>query len=142
MPSRTSKFRGSTSHGRGKKSGRGAGKMGGRGNAGLTKHKKMSVIKYDPLHFGRHGFKRPQKVVSAKTTLNVGDLDEKLDELLRLGFATKQDDKVRVNLINLGVDKLLGFGKTENSYEVIVAEFSERAKEKLEAAGGSIVQPE
>ena len=33
MVSRTEKFRGSRTHGRGKKSGRGAGKRGGKGNA-------------------------------------------------------------------------------------------------------------
>ena len=39
-------------HGRGKKSGRGAGIHGGRGNAGLHKHKFMHMLKYDPDHFG------------------------------------------------------------------------------------------
>ncbi|NLI74257.1 MAG: 50S ribosomal protein L15 [Euryarchaeota archaeon] len=141
MPSRTSKFRGSRTHGRGKKAGRGAGLRGGRGNAGLLKHKTISRLKYDPMRFGRHGFKRPQKVVSAKITLNIGDLDEKLDELLKSGFAVKQDDKIKLNLTNMGVDKLLGFGRTANSYDIVVSDYSERAKEKLEAAGGSIQQP-
>ncbi len=141
MPSRTNKFRGRRTHGRGKKAGRGAGIQGGHGNAGLHKHKTMSVLKYDPMHFGRHGFKRPQKMVSAKITLNVGDLDERLEDFLRDGFAEKQDGKVKVNLANMGVDKLLGFGKTTNSYDVVVAEHSAKALEKLEAAGGSIQQP-
>ena len=141
MPSRTNKFRGRRTHGRGKKAGRGAGIQGGHCNAGLHKHKTMSVLKYDPLHFGRHGFKRPQKMVSAKITLNIGDLDEKLEGFLRDGFAEKQDGKVKVNLANMGVDKLLGFGKTTNSYDIVVAEFSAKAQEKLEAAGGSIEQP-
>lgn len=48
MPSRTNKFRGRRTHGRGKKSGRGAGKMGGHGNAGLLKHKFMWVLKTIP----------------------------------------------------------------------------------------------
>ncbi len=39
MPSRTRKFRGLRTHGRGIKAGRGAGKQGGRGNAGLHKYK-------------------------------------------------------------------------------------------------------
>lgn len=141
MPSRTNKFRGRRTHGRGKKAGRGAGIQGGHGNAGLHKHKTMSVLKYDPMHFGRHGFKRPQKMVSAKITLNVGDLDERLEEFLRDGFAEKQEGKVKVNLANMGVDKLLGFGKTINSYDIVVAAYSAKALEKLEAAGGSIQQP-
>ncbi|WP_019177508.1 uL15m family ribosomal protein [Methanomassiliicoccus luminyensis] len=141
MVSRTNKFRGSRTHGRGKKSGRGAGKMGGHGNAGLHKHKTISVLKYDPMHFGRHGFKRPQKVVSAKITLNVGDLDERMEDLMKQGFAVKQEGKIKINLANMGVDKLLGFGKVANPFDIVVAETSARAKEKLEAAGGSVTQP-
>jgi large subunit ribosomal protein L15 len=41
----------------------------------------------------------------------------------------------------MGVDKLLGFGKVSNKFDVVVAESSARAKEKLEAAGGSVAQP-
>ncbi|GAH16501.1 unnamed protein product, partial [marine sediment metagenome] len=50
-------------HGKGKKGGRGAGLRGGRGNAGLLKHKHMYMTKNMPDHFGRHGFKRPQSVI-------------------------------------------------------------------------------
>ena len=45
MVSKTDKYRGSRTHGRGKKAGRGAGKRGGKGNAGLLKHKYISIIK-------------------------------------------------------------------------------------------------
>ena len=71
-------------------SGRGAGKHGGHGNAGLHKHKVMYMLKYMPDHFGRHGFKRPQKMVSAKITLNVGDIDEKL-ERAHEGWLRRED---------------------------------------------------
>jgi large subunit ribosomal protein L15 len=59
MVSKTRRFRGSRTHGRGHKAGRGKGKRGGFGNAGLHKHKFKWMVKYDPDHFGRHGFKRP-----------------------------------------------------------------------------------
>ena len=71
----------------------------------------------------------------------MGDLDERLEELMKQGFAVKQDGKVKINLANMGVDKLLGFGKVSNTFDVVVAESSARAKEKLEAAGGSVAQP-
>src|SRR2546423_15007473 len=58
MVSRTRKLRGSRTHGRGKKHGRGAGGRGGTGNAGLHKHKFKWMIKYDPEHFGPRGFFR------------------------------------------------------------------------------------
>ena len=62
-------------HGRGKKGGRGAGLRGGRGNAGLLKHRHMHMTKNMPDHFGRHGFKRPQSILKKDKTINVGDLE-------------------------------------------------------------------
>lgn len=141
MPSRTNKLRGSRTHGRGKKAGRGAGKRGGRGNAGVWKHRKMSIIKYNPEHFGRRGFKRPQKVVSAKITMNVGDIEENLESLKRDGFATEESGITKVYLTRMGVDKLLGFGRVETPLQIIVPETSERAREKIEEAGGAILEP-
>jgi len=142
MPSRTKKFRGSRTHGRGKKSGRGAGLHGGTGNAGLHKHKVMKMLKFMPDHFGRHGFKRPQEMVSAKITMNVGDVEQNVDKLVADGFAEKKGDKTVVNLSNMGIDKLLGFGNVSKKYEIVVADSSERAKQKVESAGGAIVEPQ
>jgi large subunit ribosomal protein L15 len=141
MPSRTSKFRGSRTHGRGKKSGRGAGKMGGRGNAGLHKHKVMRMLKYFPDHFGRHGFKRPQKVAYAKIAVDIKEIRERMEELVREGIAVRKDDRIAVNLSEMGVDKLLGSGNVTSKLDIIVSETSEAAKKKIEAAGGSITQP-
>jgi large subunit ribosomal protein L15 len=140
MVSRTNKFRGSRTHGRGKKSGRGAGKHGGTGNAGLHKHKAMHMLKYMPDHFGRHGFKRPQKMVSAKITMNVGDLEEQLLKMTADGFAKEQGGKCVVDLEAMGVDKLLGTGKLSTAMEVKVAEATEAAKQKVEKAGGHILE--
>ncbi len=142
MPSRTSKLRGSRTHGRGKKAGRGAGKRGGRGNAGVWKHRKMSIYKYDPQHFGRRGFKRPQKVVSAKITMNVGELEENLEILKRDGFATEESGITTVDLTIMGVDKLLGSGNVVTPLQILVPDTSERAREKIEEAGGAILEPQ
>jgi large subunit ribosomal protein L15 len=142
MVARTDKFRGSRTHGRGKKSGRGAGKHGGTGNAGLHKHKAMHMLKYMPDHFGRHGFKRPQKMVCAKITLNVGDLEEQLAKMTADGFAKNEGGKCVVDLVAMGVDKLLGTGKLTTAMEVKVAESTEAAKQKVEKAGGHILEPQ
>jgi large subunit ribosomal protein L15 len=139
MPSRTKKFRGTRTHGRGKKAGRGAGLHGGTGNAGLHKHKTMMMLKFMPDHFGRHGFKRPQEVAGAKITMNVGDVQESLDRLLAEGYAERKGDKTIVDLAKMGVDKLLGFGRVDERMEIIVTESSARAREKVESAGGAIV---
>ncbi len=127
---RTKHFRGTRTHGRGKKAGRGAGLRGGRGNAGMHKHKWIYTVKYEPDHFGRHGFKRPQGTVKEVKTINVGSLAEQ--------FAGQKE----VDLAKAGYDKLLGSGAISVAMTVTVSEASAKAKEKLEAAGGKVVVAE
>ncbi|MEA4977076.1 MAG: uL15 family ribosomal protein [Methanomassiliicoccaceae archaeon] len=140
MPSRTKKMRGSRTHGRGKKSGRGAGIIGGHGMAGLSKTGKMRMLKYFPDHFGRHGFKRPQSQVHANITINVSELRENLDDYISRGFAKKEGDVYNVNLTEAGIDKLLGNGNIDVAVKVTVSQSSEKARMKLEALGGSVIE--
>jgi large subunit ribosomal protein L15 len=140
MVSRTSKFRGSRTHGRGKKAGRGAGLHGGRGNAGLHKHKYITVVKYMPDYFGHHGFKRPQSVVAQNVTINLSDLELHIESLKKDGFAEVKSGKTVVDLRKAGIDKLLGSGRITIPVEVIVDSASARAKEKLAEAGGKLLE--
>ena len=140
MVSRTSKFRGSRTHGRGKKAGRGAGLRGGRGNAGLHKHKWISVVKYCPDYFGHHGFKRPQSVVCHKVTMNLSEVEQALPSMAKDGFAVQKDGKWSVDLTKMGVDKLLGSGRISTAISVKVADASATALEKLKSAGGTLVK--
>jgi large subunit ribosomal protein L15 len=131
MPSRTRKFRGSRTHGRGIKAGRGAGKQGGRGNAGLHKYKFKSMLIYAPDHFGRHGFKRPPEIVANPTSVNVGEL-EGLVPLLKAAQALHQDGSATVaDLAKVGVDRLLGGGDAPASWSVFVAHATKHAREKV-----------
>jgi len=139
MVSRTSKFRGSRTHGRGKKAGRGAGLRGGRGNAGLHKHKYISVVKYMPDYFGRHGFKRPQSVVSANRTINLSELEINLETMKANGIAESKQGRLVVDLRKLGIDKLLGSGKIATPVDVMVDQASQKAKQKLEKIGGKLI---
>jgi large subunit ribosomal protein L15 len=139
MVSRTSKFRGSRTHGRGKKAGRGAGLHGGRGNAGLHKHKYITLVKFMPDHFGHRGFKRPQSVVSQNITINLSELEISIESLKKDGFAEVKSGKTVVDLRKAGIDKLLGSGRITIPVEVIVDSASARAKEKLAEAGGKIL---
>jgi len=113
-------------HGRGKKAGRGAGLRGGRGNAGLNKHKYMYMVKYMPDHFGRHGFKRPQSILKKDNCINVGQLEERFPGV-----------KI-IDLDKEGFDKLLGAGKLNSSYNVKVKKASEKAVEKIKENGGEV----
>jgi large subunit ribosomal protein L15 len=124
---KTKKFRGSMTHGRGKKGGRGAGLRGGRGNAGLSKHRIMHLTKYMPDHsFGKHGFKRPQKMISKDTIINIGRLEEKFPE------------KTTINLTEEGYDKLLGGGSVSKSYTITVKQASGKAIDKIKNNGGEV----
>ena len=140
MPSRTKKFRGLRTHGRGKKSGRGAGIIGGHGNAGLGKHKKIHMLKYDRDHFGRRGFKRPQCVVAANRIINIKEMLERLDDYVSLGFAKKEGNSYVVNLTEAGIDKLLGTGDINIAVNVTVSQISAQAREKITSSGGSIAE--
>ncbi|HYA58653.1 MAG TPA: uL15 family ribosomal protein [Thermoplasmata archaeon] len=147
MPSRTRKFRGLRTHGRGIKAGRGAGKQGGRGNAGLHKYKFKSMLIYAPDHFGRHGFKRPPAIVERTTALNVGELEAFVPYLEAANALARDGETFVADLAKVGIDRLLGGGKPTRPWKVFVAHASEHARTKVTvlkeppaaagAAGGS-----
>jgi large subunit ribosomal protein L15 len=131
MPSRTRKFRGLRTHGRGIKAGRGAGKQGGRGNAGLHKYKFKSMLIYAPDHFGRHGFQRPPKIVANPRSVNVGELDRIVPVLEAAGAVARVGDTFVVDLKKAGYDRLLGGGSTSKTWHVYVAHATKHATEKV-----------
>jgi large subunit ribosomal protein L15 len=131
MPSRTRKFRGLRTHGRGIKAGRGAGKQGGRGNAGLHKYKFKSMLIYAPDHFGRHGFKRPSQIVATPTSLNVGELETFVPALEAAAALTREGDTFVADLAKAGVDRLLGGGTTARPWKIFVAHASKHARQKV-----------
>ena len=136
MPTRIRKVRrqrGSRTHGYGQiGQHRHSGKQGGHGNAGLHKHKWSWLILHDPDHFRRDAFKPPSWHKVSKWA-NVGDL---------ASFEEAGDGKsgpVSIDLDSKGVEKLLGSGDVNRAYHVKVSSYTERAKLKLEEAGGKIL---
>ncbi|RLF56503.1 MAG: 50S ribosomal protein L15 [Thermoplasmata archaeon] len=139
---RTKKFRGSRTHGHGKKARRGAGKRGGRGMAGGHKHRYMYIIKYMPDHFGRRGFGRHPSLRKVHRTINVGDLARYLKKWEELGVIKKEKMEYVIDLGELGYDKLLGAGKIDLPVRVRVENASSIAVKKVADAGGSVELPE
>jgi LSU ribosomal protein L15P len=85
------KMRGSRTVGGGSsKKRRGAGHRGGRGQAGGHKHHWTWIVKYDPEHFGKRGFKRPKKLIKDQKAINLGEIQEKLPKLIEEGIAKKE----------------------------------------------------
>jgi len=128
----------SRTRGRGHKKGRGAGLRGGRGNAGCHKTKRIMYERVGRV-WGAHGFKRPQSVVKANNSINLKAIEEKSGAWIAEGIATKKGKVVSVDLREMGYDKLLGTGSTTQSYKLTISAASAKAVEKVEAAGGEIL---
>ena len=125
---KTKKMRGKKTFGYGsKKKHRGAGSRGGRGLAGSFKHKKLKILKENPEHFGKRGFKR--RVKKSLKVVNLRDI-EKIAE---------KTGKKKINISELGYDKVLGKGQLTEPLEIEARFFSEKAKMKIEKNGGKVI---
>jgi len=142
MVRRTRKMRGSRTHGRGKKHGRGHGDRGGTGNAGLHKHKFKWMLIYDPDHFGVHGFVRHHDGLGQTFSINVEDVEGRLEAFVAQGFAAKAGEGYEIDLGKAGFAKLLGGGRTTVPLKITVAAATEAAKAKVAAAGGEVTTTE
>ncbi len=118
------KYRGSSTHGGGaKKKRRGGGSRGGRGFSGGHKHKWSLIVTKQPEHYG---YKGSHSLRNKKKAINI-------DELLKL--TTDRE----IDLAKLGYDKLLSRGSISKAMTIKTLFCSEKAKQKIEAAGGKIV---
>ena len=89
---------------------------------------------------GKTGFKRPQDMVrlSQVNSLNIRDLDYKIDLLVEEKKATKSGDTYTLNLNELNIQKILGRGEIKKQINLSVNKASKKAVEKIEAAGGKV----
>lgn len=143
--SKLSRARGTHTHGWGaKKKHRGAGNRGGKGMAGSGKRadqKKPSILKeFGNDYFGRHGFTRPQKLLIKIKSINLDNLQNKLDYFVEHKLATKEKDVYVVDLEKLGYQKLLGGGELKVKLKISAPYFSAQAVKKIEEKGGNIVK--
>jgi len=140
---KNSRQRGTHTHGWGsKKKHRGAGSRGGRGNAGSGKRgdaKKPSFWK-DHKRYGKHGF--TSKVINNYKTINISELDTKIDNLVKQEKAELKNDIYVIDLAKLKIGKLLGAGKTIKKFEIKVDMASAKAIAKIEKAGGKVILPQ
>lgn len=132
---RNRKFNGTRNHGKGNaKNRRGKGGKGGWGRAGMHKHRFTYVTRYERhwmSHGGRYGFANQ----NAGAELPVINLYE-IDQLARKGEIEKREGKLTFDFDG----KVLGTGAITVPVVVRALAFSEKAKEKLKASGGSAVE--
>ena len=86
-------------------------------------------MKYEPDHFGKRGFKRAFAKGRRPKAINLKELD----------MLAKELGKKNIDLAELGYEKVLGTGKLTASLTVKAKFFSKKSIEKIEAAGGKIV---
>jgi large subunit ribosomal protein L15 len=121
---------------------RASGQRGGKGKAGTKKHHYIKTMLEDPDYFGKHGFKRPQKVIEEVTVVNVGEIDASADKLVTRGLASKSGKRYSIDIAKLGVDKILGSGKVTKALNLTgVKAITDRAREKVTEKGGSVDLP-
>lgn len=143
------KMRGERTHGYGKVGQhRKSGQRAGRGKTtGWKKSKKSYYLKQKELGFpdpdwdmGKKGFKRPQDVtrIYQVNTLNIKDLDNKIDSLVLTNKASKSGTTYSINMSDINIQKILGRGEINKKINITVKKASKKAVEKVEAAGGKI----
>lgn len=138
---RTKKLRGSRLHGFGKqRQHRGKGRKGGAGKAGRHKHKWTWTRARSPDYFGRRmrGFRGRGR---GTRTINLHELEERLDGFLEEGVATRSEEGViEVDVSKAGYDKVLGSGELSKPIIIRSRSFSKAASDKIERAGGKALE--
>ncbi len=133
-------MRGSRTHGWGRVAQhRRSGRKGGRGNVGHCKHRWSWVVSYAPNWYGKHGFTRHPSLVTSWRLINVGQLDEIIDELVKKKLAEYSNGGIKVDLTLMGFNKLGGGGRVTKPIIVHVYSATKKAKQKIEEAGGKVI---
>lgn len=122
-------YLGHRSHGRGNvKNRRGSGNRGGRGKAGICKHKGTWAAKYAPGYFGKCGFVRP-----------VGK-DVKVAHLYEINQkAVSNELEKKGGKFHFDFDgKILATGSVTVPLSIKASSWSKNVEKKLSSAGGDI----
>ncbi|MFX0003351.1 MAG: uL15m family ribosomal protein [Candidatus Hodarchaeota archaeon] len=142
-------MRGTRTHGYGRVGQhRKTGQRAGRGKTTQWKKSKKSYyLKQKELGFpdpdwkmGKRGFNRPQDItrIYQVSTINVKDLDNKIDKLVLDKKAIKSGNTYSINLNEMNIQKVLGRGLINKTINITVNKASKKAIEKIQAAGGKI----
>ena len=114
-----------------------SGARGGKGKAGGRKHFWIRTVKYEADRFKSKGFLPPSAKKPALETINVGELEDLARKVLT-EYGVKGGNEL--DLSALGIDKVLGRGSISVPLNIKVAMITSSAQEKIEEAGGSIIE--
>jgi len=115
---------------------RGKGSRGGCGMAGTGKRAGQKItwlLKNMPNYLGKKELKSYRAKLKA---INLGDINERLDSLIKKGFAKKTSEGIEINLKDY---KILGNGNINEPLIIKATSFSKSAEEKIKAKGGQAI---
>jgi len=115
-----------------------AGARGGKGKAGGRKHFWIRTVKYDRERYQKKGFLPPSAKKPESLTINVGELEDLALKVIG-DYGVKGGNEL--DLESLGIGKLLGRGSINVPLNIKVSYATMSAQEKIEEAGGSIIEP-
>jgi len=114
-----------------------SGMRGGKGKAGGRKHFWIRTVKYEKERYRNIGFLPPSAKKQKLDTINVGELEDLARKLLTVYGIEGRNE---LDLSSLGIGKVLGRGRINIPLNIKVAEITMSAQEKIEEAGGSILE--
>lgn len=76
--------------------------------------------------------------LSKVNTINIKDIDLKIEDLVQQEKATKSGDTYSINLSNMNIQKVLGKGQINKKVNITVKKASKNAIQKIEDAGGKV----
>lgn len=137
---KSSRFRGSHTHGRGfKKKARGSGHRGGKGLAGTGKRgdqrKTLILNLYGNDYFGKSKTLRKKPSIKLEA-INIQTVMANLSSFIRSGKAKETKDQTEIDLKGY---KILGEGQTAKKFKITASAASKSAIEKIKKAGGEIL---
>jgi len=140
---KTTRFRGSHTHGRGfKKKARGSGHQGGKGMAGTGKRgdakKTMILNLYGNDYFGKSKTLRRGQARIKMQVVNIQRIAERMDLMTKNGSA--KDTKAGFEL-DYSAYKIIGVLESKVKLLIKAAQASQGALESVKKAGGDIILP-
>lgn len=128
-PRQKSKYLGHRSFGRGNvKNRRGSGNRGGRGKAGLHKHRYTWTVKYAPDYFGKYGFHPPTS--REVPVMHLYDIQQRAMH----GELGQKEGKYHLEFQG----KILSTGALSLPVYIRALAWSKRCEEKVKKAGGTL----
>jgi large subunit ribosomal protein L15 len=115
-----------------------AGGRGGKGKAGGRKHFWIRTVKYEKERYKSTGFLPPSAKKPELATINVGELEDLALKVIG-DYGVKGGNEL--DLETLGIGRLLGRGSINVPLNIRVSYATMNAQEKIEEAGGSIIEP-